>query len=134
MHCRNIFCRQMMKLSMYMYIVCKLYGCCTILLLHWCLFILTGESLVIRTQLHLLIMLREHLDNHLNSITEERRREGGEEEGSERGREGGREWILIKEHTFQINSPMPSTGYLEKPRTSQAETKKMTVSIKVNIR
>ena len=41
--------------------------------------ILTSESLVIRTQLHLLIMLREHLDNHLNSIAEEV--EGGEREG-----------------------------------------------------
>ena len=31
---------------------------------------LTSESPVIGTQLHLLIMFGEHLDNHLNSITE----------------------------------------------------------------
>ncbi|MCG8624030.1 MAG: hypothetical protein MJE68_18820 [Proteobacteria bacterium] len=47
--------------------------------------ILTSESLVIRAQLHLLIMLREHLDNHLNSITEE----GGRREEREGEREGG---------------------------------------------
>jgi hypothetical protein len=49
-----------------------------------CCFVLTGESLVIRTQLHLLIVLREHLDNNLNSITEEGEREGGRERERER--------------------------------------------------
>ena len=53
--------------------------------------ILTGESLVIRTQLHLLIMLRKHLDNHLNPITEEGRRERRERE---------RKLTLIKNTSF----------------------------------
>ena len=59
--------------------------------------ILTSESLVVRAQLHLLIMLRKHLDNNLNSITEEGKGQGGKREGEresrkgERGREGGGE-------------------------------------------
>ena len=51
---------------------------------------LTSESLVIRTQLYFLIMLREHLDNHLNSITEEARRK----------RERGRKLIFIEDTSF----------------------------------